>query len=59
MHRIEMRRLIFRHFTADDWRDFEQFAIDWLAVPGPAFDKCSISERSELCMLTNTNPDIA
>jgi RimJ/RimL family protein N-acetyltransferase len=39
MKSIETKRLLLRPFTADDWQDLQQVAIDWKAAPGPAFDK--------------------
>ena len=44
MPRIETKRLVLRPFTADDWRDFQELAVDWAAAPGPAFDKWRTSE---------------
>jgi len=26
---IETERLILRRFTAEDWRDFQELALDW------------------------------
>ena len=46
MPRIETRRLVLRPFTADDWRDFQELAVDWAAAPGPAFDKWRTSEAA-------------
>ena len=39
MQRIETKRLVLRRFTANDWQDLQQIAVDWKAAPGPAFDK--------------------
>ena len=39
MQSIETERLLLRPFTADDWQDLQQVAIDWKAAPGPSFDK--------------------
>ncbi len=46
MPRIETKRLVLRAFTADDWRDFQELAVDWAAAPGPAFDKWRTSEEA-------------
>ncbi len=43
MQRIETKRLVLRSFTADDWRDFHELAVDWRMAPGPAFDKWETS----------------
>jgi|TARA_Y100000310_G_scaffold327633_1_gene394292 RimJ/RimL family protein N-acetyltransferase len=36
---LETARLVIRPFTAEDWRDVQQLALDWKSAPGPAFDK--------------------
>jgi RimJ/RimL family protein N-acetyltransferase len=46
MHRIETKRLVLRSFTADDWRDFQELAVDWKTAPGPTFDKWEISIKA-------------
>jgi ribosomal-protein-alanine N-acetyltransferase len=46
MHPIETKRLVLRPFTADDWQDFRELALDWKAAPGPAFDKWRTSEAA-------------
>lgn len=43
MQRIETKRLVLRSFTADDWRNFQELAVDWRKAPGPAFDKWETS----------------
>ena len=39
MENIETKHFFLRPFTADDWQDLQQIAIDWKAAPGPTFDK--------------------
>jgi RimJ/RimL family protein N-acetyltransferase len=46
MQRIETERLVLRSFTEDDWRDFQELAVDWKAAPGPAFDKWRTSDEA-------------
>ena len=46
MQHIETDRLILRPFTVDDWRDFQELAVNWKAAPGPAFDKWRTSDEA-------------
>ena len=46
MQRMETTRLVLRPFAADDWRDFQELAVDWKAAPGPAFDKWPTSDEA-------------
>jgi RimJ/RimL family protein N-acetyltransferase len=43
---LETKRLIVRKFTADDWQDFHELAVDWKKAPGPDFDKWPTSEAA-------------
>ena len=46
MQRIETKRLVLRPFAADDWKDFQELAVDWKTAPGPAFDKWRTSAEA-------------
>jgi RimJ/RimL family protein N-acetyltransferase len=45
MYRIETERLVLRPFAANDWKDFQELSVDWMAAPGPAFDKWPTSDE--------------
>lgn len=45
MKYLETKRFILRPFTAEDWSDLQELAVDWRSAPGPDFDKWGTTEE--------------